>query len=203
MTCIEAIRNIEGKGIWVMDKWLIVFYVLLACGITLSLLGAQASVNEVTQQQDQLDIMKIKIEELKIEQQTVNYLLDLVEEYQNLLLKSQNEIDRLKDILDSIGIDVFEITAYAPLDPNAVDGWDYEGNPNVTANGSKTTIGHTIAADTSILPFGTKVWVEGFGWREVQDRGGLIKGKKIDVAVSSLDEAYKFGRQEKVIVYEK
>ena len=36
-----------------------------------------------------------------------------------------------------------------------------------------------------MLPFGTKVYIEGVGERIVQDRGGAVKGNVIDVYVSS------------------
>lgn len=34
----------------------------------------------------------------------------------------------------------------------------------------------TIAADTSFYPFGTEMYVPGWGWGIVEDRGGAIKG---------------------------
>lgn len=34
----------------------------------------------------------------------------------------------------------------------------------------------TVAADTDYYPFGTRIYVPGYGWGQVQDRGGAIKG---------------------------
>ena len=42
---------------------------------------------------------------------------------------------------------------------------------------------------------GSESGLKGFGWREVQDRGGAIKGNKIDIAVQTRTEAFKIGRQ--------
>ena len=68
----------------------------------------------------------------------------------------------------------------------------------------KAQEGVTIAADTSILPFGTKVIIEGVGERIVQDRGGAIKGNHIDLFFNSHQAALEFGRQElEVIIFEK
>ena len=40
----------------------------------------------------------------------------------------------------------------------------------------------TIAADTKYYPFGTRMFVPGYGWGVVQDRGGAIKGRsRIDL----------------------
>ena len=60
----------------------------------------------------------------------------------------------------------------------------------ITASGARATEGVTIAADTRKLPMGTRVYIEGVGERIVQDRGGAIKGNKIDVYVDTHSEAY-------------
>ena len=57
--------------------------------------------------------------------------------------------------------------------------WISEGRKKkigVTASGKKAKPGHTIAADTSPYPFGTKMNIPGYGWGVVEDRGGAIKG---------------------------
>ena len=38
-----------------------------------------------------------------------------------------------------------------------------------------------IAVDPSVIPLGSKVWVEGYGVAIAGDTGGAIKGNKIDV----------------------
>ncbi|WP_338033222.1 3D domain-containing protein [Desulfobulbus alkaliphilus] len=55
----------------------------------------------------------------------------------------------------------------------------------------------TIAADTAYYPFGTRMYVPGYGWGRVEDRGGAIKGRdRIDLYFSSHTEALQWGRQE-------
>jgi 3D (Asp-Asp-Asp) domain-containing protein len=83
-------------------------------------------------------------------------------------------------------------TAYAPLDPAAVAGMCYSGDPRVTASGRRTEPGVTIAAPRTI-PFGTWIHLEGVGWRRVDDRGGRIKGKRIDICMTTRKEALKWG----------
>ncbi|MCR4425035.1 MAG: 3D domain-containing protein [Firmicutes bacterium] len=51
-----------------------------------------------------------------------------------------------------------------------------------------------IAADPSI-PFGTWIYVPGYGWGVVKDRGGDIKGNRLDVYIPNLKEALEWGRQ--------
>lgn len=50
----------------------------------------------------------------------------------------------------------------------------------ITASGTQATVGRTCAASAD-LPFGTRLWIEGIGERVVEDRGGAIKGSRIDV----------------------
>ena len=77
------------------------------------------------------------------------------------------------------------------------------GHPayGITASGEMVRDG-IVAADTSILPFGTRIHIEGLGVFVVKDTGGYIKGNRIDVYMESYSAAIKFGRQErKVYVY--
>jgi uncharacterized protein YabE (DUF348 family) len=53
-----------------------------------------------------------------------------------------------------------------------------------------------IAVDPSVIPLGSKVWVEGYGYAIAGDTGGAIKGKKIDLFMASTDKAYGFGRKQ-------
>ncbi len=52
-----------------------------------------------------------------------------------------------------------------------------------------------IAVDPSVIPLGTKVYVEGYGYAVAADTGGAIKGNKIDLFMSSQSDAYRFGRK--------
>ncbi len=64
----------------------------------------------------------------------------------------------------------------------------------ITANGSRTRRG-TVAADTTVLPFGTIIYVAGYGYGKVEDRGGAIKGNRLDMWFSSHAAAKKWGRR--------
>ena len=52
-----------------------------------------------------------------------------------------------------------------------------------------------IAVDPKVIPLGTKVHVEGYGYAVAGDIGSAIKGNKIDVFFSSKSDAYKWGRK--------
>ena len=53
----------------------------------------------------------------------------------------------------------------------------------------------TVSVDSSIIPLGSKVYVEGYGYAIASDTGGAIIGNKIDLYMNSLQECYSFGRQ--------
>lgn len=99
-----------------------------------------------------------------------------------------------------MGGGVGKVTCYAPLDPEAVEGMCYSGDPKVTASGHRTTLGESVAAAPSI-PFYTPVWVQGFGAKIVHDRGGAITDGRWDVAVEDKSQAYGFGVREKIVIY--
>ena len=65
-----------------------------------------------------------------------------------------------------------------------------------TASGRMARRG-TIAADTGLYPFGTVVYIEGYGYGRVEDRGGAIKGNHIDLYFNSHSRAIEWGRQTK------
>ncbi len=52
-----------------------------------------------------------------------------------------------------------------------------------------------IAVDPKVIPLGTKVWVEGYGYAVAGDTGGAIKGNKIDVFIPTQSQALKWGRK--------
>gem|GEM_PF-1364220 len=62
----------------------------------------------------------------------------------------------------------------------------------ITASGEHATAGVTVAAASNIL-FGTRIWIEGYGERVVQDRGGAIGLNRLDVYVNTHEEALSHG----------
>lgn len=61
----------------------------------------------------------------------------------------------------------------------------------------------TIAADTRYHKFGTRMYVPGYGYGIIEDRGGAIKGSdRLDLYYNSHSEALKWGRKHvKVAIY--
>lgn len=95
----------------------------------------------------------------------------------------------------------FKATAYCSCSV-CCNGWAYNrpvdkyGNEIVlTASGERAVEGVTIAADWSVLPKGTEVEIEGYGTYIVHDKGGSIKGNRIDIYFSNHQAAKQFGVQ--------
>lgn len=69
----------------------------------------------------------------------------------------------------------------------------YSGH-NRTASGTVPTANRTIAVDTNVIPFGTRVVINGQVY-VAEDRGGAIKGNRIDMFFMTHKEALNWGRK--------
>lgn len=87
-------------------------------------------------------------------------------------------------------------TAYCPCE-KCCGGWALNRPDGIvyTASGAVAQTGVTIAADWSVFPPGTVVYIDGVGGRVVQDRGAAVKGNAVDLYFEDHDEALVFGRQ--------
>ncbi len=68
----------------------------------------------------------------------------------------------------------------------------------ITATGTKARHG-TIAADTTLYPFGTVMYVRGYGYGRVEDVGGDIKGHHIDLYFHSHVSAEIWGKKKMMV----
>ncbi|MEW9502938.1 ubiquitin-like domain-containing protein [Jeotgalibacillus marinus] len=68
-------------------------------------------------------------------------------------------------------------------------GINLKANPNVKV----------IAVDPSVIPLGSEVYVEGYGYAIAADTGGAVKGNKIDVFIPTQEEAYRWGNRRVLI----
>lgn len=63
-----------------------------------------------------------------------------------------------------------------------------------TATGERVRSG-LVAADPRVLPFGSILFIDGYGTYKVSDTGGLIKNNRLDIYMPSCAKAIKFGRK--------
>jgi 3D (Asp-Asp-Asp) domain-containing protein len=59
----------------------------------------------------------------------------------------------------------------------------------ITASGQPIQADVTVAADQTLLPYGTVLYIEGVGVRVVQDKGAGVQGYHLDVAVDTHENA--------------
>ena len=102
--------------------------------------------------------------------------------------------------VQSLGI--FELTAYC-LCIICTEHYSYQhprnaNNPNFTqrtAGGTIPRAGRTVAVDPRIIPFGSRILINGQTYL-AEDRGGAIMGRIIDIFMDSHQTALEFGRRE-------
>lgn len=86
-----------------------------------------------------------------------------------------------------VSLGTFKCTFYGP---QLLPDGSYS---TTTATGTKCTQGRTIAADWSVLPAGTVIYVKndplgGDGYYTVEDKGGGVRGRMIDIYVDNGEE---------------
>ncbi|MDW7652113.1 MAG: 3D domain-containing protein [Bacillota bacterium] len=112
---------------------------------------------------------------------------------------------------------VFQFTATAycagtaqsgcPIDENGHSRCTGKYNNAITATGRKAVAGtgrednpHIVAVDPKVIPLGSRLYIDGYGFAIAADTGGAIKGSKIDLLLGSHESARRFGRR-KMRVY--
>lgn len=59
----------------------------------------------------------------------------------------------------------------------------------------------TIAADLNVFPIGTILFIPGYGYGVVADKGGAIKGNRVDLYYDTVEDVYKYWGKKTVQVY--
>lgn len=94
--------------------------------------------------------------------------------------------------LQSLGI--FRTTGYCPC-YRCSEGWGRR-----TSTGATATASHTVAVDPRVIPYGTKLMIEGVIYT-AEDRGGGVKGNHIDIFFDSHTQTRQHGsRQQEVFL---
>lgn len=85
-------------------------------------------------------------------------------------------------------------SAYRPVKELVMRVTAYTHTGNRTATGTWPATG-TIAVDPSVIPLGTPLYVEGYGFGIARDTGGSIKGSRLDVFFETKKNALKWGKR--------
>lgn len=77
-----------------------------------------------------------------------------------------------------------------------IEATAYTHTGNRTATGTQPKIG-TIAVDPKVIPYGTKLYVEGYGYGKAEDTGGFRGNskKQIDLFMDTVKECINWGRK--------
>mgnify|MGYP003804024533 CR=1 FL=1 len=87
----------------------------------------------------------------------------------------------------------FLATAYTL---NECDGDGYTATMTIPIEG------RTVAVDPSVIPYGTKLSINGHSGYIAEDCGGAIKGNRIDIFKNDYQEAIMFGKQYVLVEFE-
>lgn len=103
-------------------------------------------------------------------------------------------------LYELVSLGIFTLTAYCPC-VLCTEIWSTEHPSRIgtdfvqkTASGTIPAQGRTIAVDTSVIDFGTVVVIDDHVFI-AEDRGGAIRGNRIDVFFECYQEALIFGRR--------
>jgi 3D (Asp-Asp-Asp) domain-containing protein len=135
-------------------------------------------------------------EQLKQQKITEDLINDYVNEETDIVVrkiepenKTIPKIEVEEDSWTSLGY--FTVTAYCACE-SCCGIWADEAA--TTASGVSALEGKTIAVDTSVIPFGTEVKINGHVYT-AQDTGSAINGNRIDIYFENHQEALEFGVQ--------
>ena len=119
----------------------------------------------------------------------------LLDEAARRLRTDAELLEQLRQWLDTWQIEAYEATAYAPFD-SPIYGLCHDGNPGITAAGTIPKPG-TIAVDPRHIPYGTPLWVEGYGWGLALDTGAAIRSapQRLDLYFHTRKAALAWGRR--------
>ena len=183
------------------EVWMVLLVVAYVAGASYAAHLAKERGHDIAEQRIEIEQLQEKLSVLETERDRLQHelhyrnqrFIELTRDYLEVLEKAEE----MEQVLQWDARQMV-LTFYAPLAPDAVEGMDYSGDPRVTSSGEKTQIGLTVAAGPGI-PFGTPVYIPGFGYREVHDRGGSVGPNSIDVAVATRSEAFRLGRVKQTV----
>ncbi len=186
-------KKTGGGLLGIIDKTAKPLGVLMVAALLLAVYSWAAADELQTRQLQAASAAETKTEYIETEEinQMVNAETENDTEMENIdsSIQSQYSFDIFSDKSEWISLGEFEITAYCPCETccgSYADG--------ITASGHVAQEGITVAADTSLLPYGTEIMIDGEEYT-VQDCGGAINGNRIDIFFADHNTALSYGRQ--------
>lgn len=125
----------------------------------------------------------------EVQKDSLQLLCEVNSELFNQEIKTAENLNlRLPEDIKSTYLGEFEITHYDAECIKCCGKTD-----GITASGKKARPHQTVAVDTEVIPLGSLLNINGQIYI-AEDRGGAIKGNRIDICVCSHEEALNLGR---------
>ncbi len=187
---LRQVKKIQNYSVIINGAELTIIFFIVILMLSMPLLGF-ISVRE------EIKILKTEVQILQEDQL-------VMKEDQRKLAEGQRRLtDAMMAWLEAWQIGTFKASAYSPLDDR--NGLNSDGNPYRMATMAKTedNLDIAIAVDPKTIPLYSIVYIHGVGWRKALDTGGSIKGSKVDICMSSYEEAIEFGVKDVIAIWPK
>ena len=167
--------------------------------ITLSTLTSFPTFADILSKTDNISNHEFRYNEFKENLNTVEKLNKIIEATKEV---STNNIT-VKNTNNSSTTDSNTTITNENINPGYISNFTMESTAytgdTITATGTvpvRDSEGiSTIAVDPSIIPLGSLLYVDGYGYAIAADTGGAIQGNIIDLYLNSYDECMNWGRQ--------
>lgn len=173
-----------------MKNKIIVILIIATVGLSI---GFVTSLYQKNEAENQLIIIESEAtslqDELNQKEEDLQKKIDKNKELKSELKIANQTIEDLKGSeYKLVYLGNFRLTHYCDERYNHICG-----GSGVTASGAKTAVGTTVAVDPRVIPYGTKMYIEGYGWRIAQDCGSAVKNNQIDILVNTHKQALNLG----------
>ncbi len=122
-----------------------------------------------------------------------------ISQYHQLNIDMKKDNERLKKELNDKNAARVTLSFYHPKSK----GINSDSDPSTTATMQKVVIGQTAAISNQLVSEGwlyKEIYIKGYGVFRADDKmGHTVKGRHIDIAVASLDEAYRKGKHQNIL----
>ena len=125
-----------------------------------------------------------------------NEKIEKIKEDDEITIETENDKDGdTSQAIKPVSLGEFKLTAYCSC-AKCCGKWAYNRPDGIIygAIGEELKEGYSIAVDPNVIPYRTKVIIDGKTYK-AQDCGGAIKGNRIDVYMNDHNDALEFGVQ--------
>lgn len=195
--------RLSRQGRFILASWAIIAVLCFVFGFLMGAFVIEVDGGNAARTMPAANRPEIPLSALEAAQEpeTVSDVQEPQEKAENVTEKPQGAgigIESVAAVQNYMSLGEFKLTSYCACEKccgywATIRPLDMNGDPIVyTASGAVARQGVTVAADTDLLPFGTVLLIGGDEFI-VQDVGGGVKGKHIDIYFEDHQMALAFG----------